>query len=121
MIKKFLLAFTLIIANVITCNADDSTIKDIPIRKKEIPVDRPKAPSKQSVTAGVANGTLFINFAISEGESLLTITSTERTLEYTFNSAAPLMLNVGEIHDFKISISTEKGNCYESDTIESSI
>ena len=121
MIKAFILAFTLIIANALTCYADDSTVKDIPLRKKEIPVDRPKAPSAQRITASVANGVLFIDFAISEGESLLTIFSTERTLEYTFDSAAPLMLNIGEMHDFQISISTEKGNCYESDTIESSI
>ena len=118
---KILIAFTLIIANVLTCYADDSTVKDIPIRKKEIPVERPKAPSAQRITAGVANGVLFINFAISEGESLLTIISTERKLEYTFDSAAPLMLNVGAIHDFKISILTENGNCYESDIIASSI
>lgn len=121
MFYKFLLVFMLSIANVLTCYADDSNVKDIPLRKIEIPVNRPKAPSAQRITASVANGVLFIDFAISEGECQMTISANEQTLEYTFDSAAPLMLNIGEIHDFQISILTENGNCYESDIIATSI
>ena len=123
MAKKFLLLTALIVLPVgYTCLADDSENTSIDLKNKRLrPTKRPKAPSAQRVTASVANGILFINFAISEGECQMTITSPQQILEFSFDSADPLMLNIGELHDFQISIITEKGNCYESDTVASSI
>ncbi|MDE6536196.1 MAG: hypothetical protein K2K82_09355 [Muribaculaceae bacterium] len=123
MMRKILLMSALLALPVgYTCMADDSENTPIDLNDKGLrPTKRPKAPSAQRVTASVANGVLFINFAISEGECQMTITSPEQILEFSFDSADPLMLNIGELHDFQISIITENGNCYESDTIATSI
>ncbi len=90
--------------------------KHIPIdqRNKEKP-DRPKMPSMQNIECVYADGTLHFFFAFPEGECLLTVTDSFSGIstQYSFDSAEPAEIFVGEIQTGSIEILTSLGYTYE--------
>lgn len=90
--------------------------KHIPIdqRNKEKP-DRPKIPSQQHIECVYTEGTLHFFFAFPEGECLMTVTDSFSGIstQYSFDSAEPAEIFVGEIQTGSIEIQTSLGYTYE--------
>ena len=101
--------------------ADDFGITDIGhsnilIRNKaNIKGNRPKAPSMQQIFCYYEDGQLTFDFAIPEGDCLLTVTdlSTNFARNYSFSSEAEATVYVGTLTEAYIEISTESGHEYE--------
>ncbi len=76
---------------------------------------RPQAPSRQRIYCNYENGILYIEFNIPEGECLLTTNNieTNETTQYYFNSNFPAQINIGDISNAEIIISTSNGNTYQ--------
>lgn len=79
---------------------------------------RPKAPSRQRVTCSYDGEYLTVDFVIPEGECEVAIaewySGTIQT--YTIDSTdLTAQINVGELYESTITISTESGNTYTTD------
>ena len=79
---------------------------------------RPKAPSRQRVTCSYDGEYLTVDFVIPEGECEVAIaewySGTVQT--YTIDSTdLTAQINVGELYESTITISTESGNTYTTD------
>ena len=89
--------------------------KSIPIyeRSKSNP-GRPKIPSQQHIECVYTEGTLHFFFAFPEGECLLTVTDSFSGIstQYSFDSAEPAEIFVGEIQTGSIEIQTANGHEY---------
>ncbi len=89
--------------------------KSIPIyeRGKGNP-SRPKMPSMQNIECVYADGTLHFFFAFPEGECLMTVTDSFSGIstQYSFDSAEPAEIFVGEIQTGSIEIQTANGHEY---------
>lgn len=116
-LKHLLLGLALIAPSIIS--ADDngtppSNGVTIPLYPKRPIKYRPKAPSKQSVTATYANGILTVIFAIEEGNANITLTdeTSQNVYSDTFDTAEAFAVNVGETSALSIEIVTENDNTY---------
>lgn len=89
--------------------------KSIPIyeRSKSNP-SRPKIPSRQHIECVYTEGTLHLFFAFPEGECLMTVTDSFSGIstQYSFDSAEPAEIFVGEIQTGSIEIQTANGHEY---------
>ena len=79
---------------------------------------RPQAPSRQRVTCSYDGEYLTVDFVIPEGECEVAIaewySGTVQT--YTIDSTdLTAQINVGELYESTITISTESGNTYTTD------
>ena len=105
-----------------TCNVSDENDEEsnvdidliIDNNKGSNPIGRPKSGSLQQIDCHYTSGTLFIQFAISEGNCELTVIDTETgdSKIYYFDSFSPAFINIGNLNSFKLFITTEKGNSY---------
>ncbi len=78
---------------------------------------RPKAPSRQVVSATFADGYLTIFFAIPEGEYELTVTDCEnvQTSFSGLDSSALCQVHVGNLESATFEITTSNGNTYTAE------
>lgn len=76
--------------------------------------NRPKSPSRQEVTCLYIEDSLYINFAIPEGECNLYLydLTTGETISATFDSYESEPIYIGYHNSAEITIDTQSGNSY---------
>ena len=84
-------------------------------RQERPPIGRPKIPSQQHIECVYTEGTLHFFFAFPDGECLMTVTDSFSGIstQYSFDSAEPAEIFVGEIQAGSIEIQTSLGYTYE--------
>lgn len=82
--------------------------------KEDIKPSKPKMPSRQQISCLYYDGTLIIDFTISEGQCELSVTnlSTGLTRQHSFDSTDEASVYVGPLTQAYIEISTESGHSY---------
>lgn len=90
-------------------------IKLFPKPLKPNDPNRPKAPSMQQIFCYYEDGQLTFEFAIPEGDCLLTVTDLSNNFarSYSFSSEAEATVYVGTLTEAYIEISTASGHEYE--------
>lgn len=119
--RKFILPLIIVLSLSLNLYADNETSESnnsITVTLEKVIKDRfkrPKAPSRQQISCIYSDGLLFINFLIDEGERTLSVTNNEngQVAIYTFDTAFPAEIAVGELSSATIEISTSAGNTYE--------
>ncbi|MDE5572362.1 MAG: hypothetical protein K2I94_01205 [Muribaculaceae bacterium] len=93
-------------------NIDIDPIKDN--NKGTNPIGRPRSVNQQRIHCHYTNGTLFIQFTITEGNCELTVIDNEtgESSFYNFDSSIGAFINIGNINSFDLYIETEKGSTY---------
>jgi|GEM_PF-1649199 hypothetical protein len=83
--------------------------------KKRNNNNKPKAPSMQHIECWYEDGMLTLDFAIPEGDCVLTVTEEQTGMSsgYSFDSAPTAQVYIGEIWNATIEINTENGHSYE--------
>ena len=87
------------------------TIQPVP----KNPGGRPKIPSMQHIECWYEDGMLTLDFAIPEGDCVLTVTEEQTGMSsgYSFDSASTAQVYIGEIWNATIEINTENGHSYK--------
>lgn len=99
----------------VTDSSANNTYVPVPIiRKNDSTMNNPKSPSRQHIECWYESGTLTFDFAISEGDCELTLTSGDGTIGiYSFDSSSTAQVYVGDIWNIAIEIHTGNGHWYE--------
>ena len=111
----FLLGLVSSVAASQMLNAEEpSTEKKFTYKKPVHDKQRPKAPSRQVVSATISGEFITIFFVIDEGEYSLTVTNSQGFVtEYpNLDSSVPTQIHVGNLAGATLEIQTANGNTY---------
>lgn len=115
--KKILSISFVILSTLTTLGETIPSGRPVLILKPRDPVsqqNRPKSPSRQEVTCLYIEDSLYINFAIPEGECDLYLydLTTGETISATFDSYESEPIYIGYHNSAEITINTQSGNSY---------